>query len=237
MEEDDWFEVEVIEDNVFKITEKHYHPRQRANIWLLYDKEKSILIDSGLGIKSIRKFIESRFAVNQIIVIASHCHFDHSGGLHEFENVYCHEAEYEALKKGDELQLLSAPCYNAISERDFDIRRVFLSSYKVNPVPQIKSLKENDIIKNENWRLTVIHMPGHSKGSILLYDKNKGIGFCGDIIYDGELYNSLPGSNIEEYRKTLIKLLEISFIKLCPGHFQELDYNFIKEKIKLYLGN
>jgi glyoxylase-like metal-dependent hydrolase (beta-lactamase superfamily II) len=51
--------------------------------------------------------------------------------------------------------------------------------------------------------LTVLHLPGHSPGSIALFDENDGTLFSGDIIYDDVLLDYLPGGNTEQYAHSL----------------------------------
>jgi len=45
----------------------------------------------------------------------------------------------------------------------------------------------------------VLHLPGHSPGCIALYDAKSQELFSGDIVYDGDLLDELPGSDIPTY--------------------------------------
>ena len=58
--------------------------------------------------------------------------------------------------------------------------------------------------------LTVIHAPGHTPESLMLLDRDRGLLFTGDYIYEGLLLAFLPGSDLNEYLHTARHLLEYS---------------------------
>ena len=80
-----------------------------------------------------------------------------------------------------------------------------------------------DVINLGDRQLTVMHMPGHSRGSICLHDKDRKILFSGDVVYDGSLIDWLPYSRISDYVGTcerLIELVDRGLVeKVPPGHF------------------
>ena len=45
----------------------------------------------------------------------------------------------------------------------------------------------------------VVHLPGHTPGSAGLIDRDSGVLFTGDVLYDGDLLDELPESNIDDY--------------------------------------
>ena len=45
----------------------------------------------------------------------------------------------------------------------------------------------------------VLHLPGHSPGSIGLWEAGTGVLFSGDAVYDGPLLDELDGSDIDAY--------------------------------------
>lgn len=57
-------------------------------------------------------------------------------------------------------------------------------------------LKEGDIIKIGSGELEVLHVPGHSPGSICLYDKKDGFVIVGDTLFQGSIGRTdLMGGN------------------------------------------
>ena len=62
-------------------------------------------------------------------------------------------------------------------------------------------------------------MPGHSPGSIGLWEASTGTLFSGDAVYDAQLLDDLPGSDKEVYMKTylspvLVRILLVLLITI-----------------------
>ena len=70
-----------------------------------------------------------------------------------------------------------------------------LNIYFDAPKPQ-KIISNGDIFTFGNTKLESIHLPGHSAGSIVFYNKKDGLLFCGDVLFQGSIGRSdLPGGN------------------------------------------
>ncbi len=69
-------------------------------------------------------------------------------------------------------------------------------------------------------RLVVLHLPGHTPGSIGLFDEASGALFSGDAIYDGPLLDDLPESDPQDYVETMKALLELPVNVVYAGHDQ-----------------
>ncbi|XP_009885178.1 PREDICTED: metallo-beta-lactamase domain-containing protein 2 [Charadrius vociferus] len=80
-----------------------------------------------------------------------------------------------------------------------------------------------DVISLGDRQLTVMHMPGHSRGSICLHDKDRKILFSGDVVYDGSMIDWLPYSRVSDYVASCQRLMELVdrglVEKVLPGHF------------------
>jgi len=82
----------------------------------------------------------------------------------------------------------------------------------------ITPVEAGDIIDLGNRRFEILHLPGHSPGSIGLWEAETGTLFSGDAIYDGPLIETLPGANLDQYIATLERLLEIPATTIHAGH-------------------
>ena len=91
-----WFEIEPIDDDITLITEPHVSPLIRCNIWHVRGSERDMVVDSGLGIASLRE-AAARLFEKPITAVASHTHYDHTGGFHEFEERLVHPEEAAEL--------------------------------------------------------------------------------------------------------------------------------------------
>ena len=91
---ENWFTIEQIDADTYAISE--YRHWEETHCYLLCGTEKSLLIDTGLGIANIRTVAE-RFTSLPITVATTHVHWDHIGGHGYFDNIAVHEAEKDWL--------------------------------------------------------------------------------------------------------------------------------------------
>jgi glyoxylase-like metal-dependent hydrolase (beta-lactamase superfamily II) len=87
---------------------------------------------------------------------------------------------------------------------------------------------EGDVIDVGDRRFEVLHLPGHSPGSIGLWEAKTGILFSGDAIYDGPLLDELPGSDIATYVATMKRLRDLPVAVVHAGH----DPSFGRDRLR-----
>ncbi len=220
-----WYAVRKCGDGISLIYEQHVDPGLRCNIWHVQGRNSDLLIDSGLGLVPLREGVAA-LSQNHLLAVASHTHFDHIGSHHEFEHRCCHPAEAETMSAPDAQntvwreyqgmmgsdQPLSALPYEGFS----------FANYCVLPAPPSRLIDEGDELDLGDRLIRVFHMPGHSPGSLCLYEAATKTLFTGDVLYDGELLDSLYHSDQELYRETLARLKEIPAETYHCGHYASL---------------
>ena len=82
----------------------------------------------------------------------------------------------------------------------------------------------------------VLHLPGHSPGSIGLYEERTGILLSGDAIYDGEFIDDYYHSDAEAYRATLRRLRDLPVSIVHAGHDRSFDAETMRKVIDAYLA-
>ncbi len=232
-----WFKTERIRDDLFCITEPDYTWENRANLWLIKGRDADLLVDTGLGVSSLKCYLADLLD-KPLKVIASHVHFDHSGGCHEFEEVYIHENEHHVLCSANQRLMLSAPEIEFIHEDDFvsvPYEGFSVDGYEVKACPQAQVIQDGDIIDLGNKAFEVMHLPGHSSGSIGLYDAKRCEFFSGDVVYDGELLDELQDSVVETYIESMESLLRLKTDAVRPGHHHSFDRHRMRELITQYI--
>ncbi len=141
-------------------------------------------------------------------IINTHAHIDHVGGndFFNYAQVYCHEFEADAMKSGA-----------------FYGTTQFIGSGSPKRVDHF--LKNGDKIDLGETKLDVIHTPGHSPGSICLYEKNQEALFSGDTLFpDGNVGRTdLVGGSMEDLISSLKKLNNLDFEILFPGHMRVVN--------------
>lgn len=236
-----WFEFQRIDDDVTLIWEPHVAPLIRCNIWHVRGSGRDMLVDTGLGMASLRAAARHLFE-KPLTAVATHAHYDHVGGLHEFPDRVIHGAEALKIAGGFSASLyggarddailagiraagyeLPDELFTAVPEAAYDP-----GAYRVAPAPATRTVDEGDVIELGNRRFEVLHLPGHSPGSIGLWEARSGVLFSGDAIYDGPLLDELPGSDIAAYVATMKRLRELPVDVVHAGH----DPSFGRETLR-----
>jgi glyoxylase-like metal-dependent hydrolase (beta-lactamase superfamily II) len=92
----------------------------------------------------------------------------------------------------------------------------FLDLYWSDMPPSDVQLEEGSII----GPFTVLHLPGHTPGSIAFWDKEAGLLFTGDTLFkSGYGRTDLPGGNQMKIYESLNRLFAMDGnITVYPGH-------------------
>ena len=232
-----WFKHDRIRDDLFLITEPHYHWFNRANIWLVRGRDADMLVDTGLGVSSLKLHL-AELLDKPLKVVASHVHFDHSGSCHEFDQVFIHANEHEALCSGDQDLMLALPEQKFVPQEDFDLlpyEGFSASEYAVKACPQANKLRHGDVIDLGDKAFEVMHLPGHSPGSIGLFERKTGQFFSGDVVYDGELLDQLSASVIDDYVRSMARLLNLDVDEVHAGHYRSFDRRHLRKLVRKYI--
>ena len=78
----DWYRVETAGDGVTKISERYIEEFYRCNVWHVRGRDRDMLVDSGMGVVSLREWVPL-VTEKPVTAVASHTHFDHIGNHHE----------------------------------------------------------------------------------------------------------------------------------------------------------
>jgi glyoxylase-like metal-dependent hydrolase (beta-lactamase superfamily II) len=206
-------------------------PTGDCNVYLVDGGSEMALIDTGGG-NGVNSFLQNitndGLNPNKITkTLITHCHFDHIGGNYDIKKeistiLLCHPADKEAIEKLNEYSL-----YNMAQERGLE--------FKASKIDE--TVNEGNYINVGDINLKVVHNPGHTPGciSFLLNDDNVKSLFCGDIAGAlGKLgYINGPGFVLDDWKKSIIKLVDIAPQRLYPGHGTFLLSDAISH-LKLY---
>lgn len=217
-----WYETKKLGDGISLIRESHIKPFYRCNIWHVRGRDRDMLVDSGMGVVSLRDHVQL-VCERPLVAVASHTHFDHIGGHHEFSEraVHATEAEilaYPSLYNTVADTWVSDTMFSALPTADYRA-----ADYEVRPAPATRLLHEGDVVDLGDRHFEIIHLPGHSPGSIALWEERSGILFSGDVVYDGELLDNAYHSNVDHYQASMERLREIPVRVVHAGHFTSFD--------------
>ena len=91
---DNWFTIDKTDSNTYIISE--YRHWEETHCYLLNGRERSLLIDTGLGISNIFDEVV-KLTDKPITAVATHIHWDHIGGHKYFPDFYAHAEELDWL--------------------------------------------------------------------------------------------------------------------------------------------
>jgi glyoxylase-like metal-dependent hydrolase (beta-lactamase superfamily II) len=228
-----WFERRRVDDRTWHLSEQYAHPFLRCNVWLVRGRDRSLLVDSGLGIASLAA-AAADLLDQPVAAVATHYHFDHVGSLHEFADRYAHPEAGPYLASSDEIggglsrrgfapeawqyfvdsgYVLDDELLTALPAPDFDV-----DAYAVQPCPANHELREGDVMDLGDVTYEVLHLPGHSPDSIGLFDRASGTLFSGDAVYDGPLLEGFYRGGPAAYVATMERLRELPVTVVHGGH-------------------
>jgi glyoxylase-like metal-dependent hydrolase (beta-lactamase superfamily II) len=172
-----------------------------TNSYLVSDQDSTFIIDPGADGEKILAFIqEKNLEVDKIIL--THGHFDHIGAVAYIQEktgakLFIHSEDKEYLMDGQK-------------------NLSYFTGDLIETVSPDSLLEEGDLIGN----FRVIHSPGHTPGSICLYNEEEGILFSGDTIFkNGYGRTDFPGGDQQTLFNSIRKLLQLPDETIVlPGH-------------------
>ncbi len=170
-------------------------------------------------------------------VIMTHTHFDHIGCFSEIKakipgaELWIHKQEADLLEKGDERTVYGMKMFQLMCQTQYHMKP---GAFKL---PVDRKLEGGETLQIGGLEWDVIHIPGHSIGSIALYHKPKKILIPGDVVYADYAIGrfDLHGANAGELKKSLMKLGKEEVEILLPGHNRivtKLESNYILQTLK-----
>ncbi|WP_374309803.1 MBL fold metallo-hydrolase [Dongia sp.] len=238
---DRWFESKRVDDSITLLWEPHVIPLMRCNIWHVRGRDRDLMIDTGMGIASLTEAAK-HLLTKPVTAVATHTHADHIGSHCEFEHCLVHKAEaanlatptergtllYSDFSQEDVIKIrvagyeIDGDLITALPHAGYDLR-----SYKINPARVTEIVEDGDTVDIGDRRFEVMHLPGHSPGSMGLWEADSGTLFSGDALYDGPLLDELDDSDIPAYVRTMKRLRELPVRVVHAGH----DPSFGRERL------
>jgi glyoxylase-like metal-dependent hydrolase (beta-lactamase superfamily II) len=194
-----------------------------ANVYLLLG-ETLTLVDTGMpgSEEAILDYIQclGRDAGDLARIIITHYHLDHMGSLaalkaHTPAQVLAHPGDAPVIA-GEQ----PAPPPNSAGLRLlFRLMAPFMPA--AEPAPVDATLQDGDHLELLGGA-TVVHVPGHTPGSIALHFPSERLLICGDVIDNRRGWLGPPPkpftADTDQAVASLHRLAGLEFDLLCPGH-------------------
>ncbi len=204
------FLIEVFKQNKTEVFMLRFGPLE-TNCYVVKNSSVISVIDPSAFYEEeklfLKEFIRSLNGSMQFI-INTHGHFDHISANTFLKNNF---PNAQILIHFADSEKLQSPIKNRSAEFSLNV---------VSPRAD-KELKDGDIIKIGEASFKVIHTPGHTKGSIMLY--GEGILFSGDTLFAGTVgtakeYKGAFNEMIQSIKEKVLMLPGSTLI--LPGHME-----------------
>ncbi len=182
----------------------------QTNCYLITDLESrsTLIIDPGDDSEYIGTVI-SRDRLTPTLIIATHGHFDHILGVFELQGMF--HIPF-MLHKNDEFLL----------SRMKESAQFFLHRSIIEPVAHCdRHLTQNKSIAVGRYEFSVIETPGHTPGSVCLYQKEQQILISGDTLfaYGAVGRTDFAYSSLSDLRLSIQQLFLLpKDLTIYPGH-------------------
>jgi len=125
-----------------------------------------------------------------VFVVITHSDGDHVGGNKYFSEIYMHPSDFDRYYEKPENTVNLLPVW------------------------------EGDVFDLGTRKFEVIHIPGHTPGSIVLFDRENREMICGDTFQYGSIFMFGGGRSFAAFEASVNKILKLKggIDKLYPGH-------------------
>jgi len=208
-----WFTIDHIDKDTQIISEyKHW---EETHCYLINGTDRSLLIDTGLGICNIFDEV-IKLTDKPITAVATHIHWDHIGGHEYFPDFYAHKEELNWLS--GEFPLSMEQVKGMVLDRCDPPEDYNVDNYRFFQGTPTRILKDNDVIDIGGRTLQVLHTPGHSPGHMCFFEKERGYLFTGDLVYKDTLFAYYPSTDPEAYLKSIERVAVLPVKRVFPAH-------------------
>ena len=173
-----------------------------VHCFLVEGQDKALLIDTMTGLRGLPAFVATLTDL-PVEVALTHGHMDHAGGVFEFGRCYIHPADIPMLD-GRTLPARVGYVRGQLPPGEAPEASAFVPDGPVEFVP----LKAGDKLDLGGRALEVLHVPGHTRGSLCYLDTASGDFFAGDACNNNTLLMMDVSATIEEYLGALLALKE-----------------------------
>ena len=196
-----------------------------ANCYIVEEGDGTLtLVDASMQAdgKRILEFISTKMnrkPSDVKTIVVTHCHVDHIRGLGSLRTATGGKV---AVHEGDADYVSGKERYPSPGGAMGLLFRLMSPFLRITPVNPDVRLKDGDAV----GRLEVIHTPGHTPGSISLYDRQDKVLFVGDTarFIKGKLEGPPPQftPHMDQAKASIERLSSLDFDVMLSGHGEPL---------------
>ena len=196
-----------------------------VNTYILWDdiSREALIVDPGMINEKEQKEIKAFLDANNLNLkhlINTHMHIDHAFGISYVKENYnlkleCNlEDQFLAQRLNEQANMFGLP--------------IPMSDLQID-----KDLKDGEKIQLGDEHISILHVPGHSPGSVVLYAPQSNFIISGDVLFNTSIGRTdLPGGNYAQLINAINnKLMTLpDDVIVYPGHGPETSIGYEKQK-------
>jgi glyoxylase-like metal-dependent hydrolase (beta-lactamase superfamily II) len=211
--------------------------------YVLVGAARTLLVDTGLPRtpgEVLAPYLESIGLGLQAVddALISHADNDHCGGIHLLRELHprvrvaCHELDRRWIESGDALVAENYLWHEAygFDEPDGSVRAELRANCG-DDAPVDEGLRGGETIRLSNdWRIEVLHLPGHTLGHLGIWDERSRAAIIIDAVLERGIYANdgavlIPPrvNDLAAYRTTIRRLLDLAPQLLLTAHYPVMD--------------
>lgn len=196
-----------------------------CHIYLIDGGDELAIVDAGMGgphgdTDGILANIEADgFDLSKVKkLLLTHYHADHAGGCADFHerlglDVLASDLAAKTLRVGDE-EIISLPFAKKSG--------FYPADYVFRACPAEAAFVDGESFNVGRLKVTAYETPGHCRGhfSLLVEGGDRSYLIGGDLVFFGGtiVAQNIPDCSIQEYAASCIRMAQIPFDALLPGH-------------------
>lgn len=197
-----------------------------TNCYIVWDSNNmAIVIDPAFDANRIIKIIEEN-NLKLCAIFITHCHIDHIVALNYLQK------EYNVPVYGHifDLENINNPKINC--KEIINVNLDYIDFNNFNYLSGGEEIKVSDMV------FEIINTPGHTKGSIVIFEKTANVLFTGDTIFENSYGRTdLNSGSFEDMKKSLNDIFNrFDNIECYSGHGNNFNLSNVKRKINLLLA-
>ena len=195
-----------------------------VNTYILWDNisREALIVDPGMINEKEQKEIKAFLDANNLNLkhlINTHMHIDHAFGISYMKENYnlkleCNlEDQFLAKRLNEQANMFGLP--------------IPMSDLQID-----KDLKDGEKIQLGDEHISILHVPGHSPGSVVLYAPQSNFIISGDVLFNTSIGRTdLPGGNYAQLINAINnKLMTLpDDVIVYPGHGPETSIGYEKQ--------
>lgn len=150
-----------------------------VRFFLLEGRDKAAMIDSGVNCPDAAELAKT-LTDKPVILINTHGDGDHTSGTAGFEEIHIHPGDYEGCSIGTRY-----------------------------PGTRLAAVADGDVIDLGDRPLKLIHIPGHTSGSIAILDVRARSLYAGDSVQKGHIYMFGDKREPDSFETSLDRLISM----------------------------